>query len=104
MKVAGQERYPPVPTVPLRLACAGVVRPTPRRMGRRMEVRGKGIERESLDRWAAVLPGEGEQRRVQPLTGVGDLVCLGSCLTSAELSAVPRLPSTAAPLRRVMLG
>lgn len=51
--------------------------------------RGKGMERERLDLWAAVLPGEGEWRHVQHLAGEGDLVCLSSCLTSADPSAVP---------------
>lgn len=54
-----------------------------------MEVGGEGLKRELLGLWAALLPGDGGQRRVQPLAGEGDLVSLGSCLSSADLGAVP---------------
>lgn len=77
-------------TLLLQLACAGVVCPTPCRVRRR-----KGIESKLLELWAAVLPGEGEQRCVQPLAGEGDLVCLSSCLTSSDLDSRLRLPCSA---------
>lgn len=50
-----------------------------------------------------ILPGVAGQRCMQPLAGDGDPVCLSSCMTSADPSAVPWLPSVAG-FCWVMLG
>lgn len=60
---------------------------------KRTEVREKGLRKILTS--AAVLPWVGGQRRVQPLAGEGDLACLSYCLTSADLSAVPQVLTTA---------